>query len=288
MSTVLAGVLPAAVREGDDIAEQPFVEYLWSDLVARRNALSLWPEDIAPLLGIDLSRYREIEEGIFGYVSLRVINDVIAMEAFVAEEAERLVAGAPTEGTVVLHAVVDQETFTARYPQARTTHAAIAYPVSLQYVAVGRAAAELSRRGRDVEVYRGQRHFDLTAARLAIGLGKNETAYLLGRNVKSYYTAERGAKPPGADTLDELQAIDDFIIDTAANLKVGIDDNGVNVVWILGDQQEFEKAYPQARGQRTGKPYPIRVLRIAAARRAHTLEVTGRPTRIATRSTATP
>lgn len=286
MSTVLAGVLPAAVREGDDIAEQPFVEYLWSDLVARRNALSLWPEDIAPLLGIDLARYREIEEGIFGYVSLRVINDVIAMESFVAEEAEWLVSGAPTEGTVVLHTVVDQETFTARYPQARTTGGTIAYPVSLQYVAVGRAAAELGRRGRDVEVYRGERHFDLTAARLAVGLGKTETAYLVGRNVKSYYADEKGRKPPSTHSLGDLRALDDFIVETAGTLEVGVDDRGLDVVWILNNQREFEKAYPQARGQRTNQPYPIRALRIAAARRAHTMEVAGRPTRIATRSAA--
>jgi hypothetical protein len=279
MSTVLAGVLPA-VREGDDIAEQPFVEYLGSDLLARRSALSLSPEVLAPLLGLDLFRYKEIEGGALGYVGLRVINDVIAIEAFVAAETERLVAGAPEGGVVVLYAVVDQETFTVHYPQACTELRANVYPVSLQHVAVGRAAAELSRRDRDVEVYRGDRHFDLTAARLSVGLGKNETAYLLGRNVKSYYTAERGAKPPGADTLDELQAIDDFIVDTAGELEVGVDDSGVNVVWILGDQRAFEKAYPRARVPQSDTPYPVRTLHIAAARRAQTLEAAGQPTRI--------
>jgi hypothetical protein len=280
MSVGLAGVLPAAVREEDDIVEQPFVEYLWSDLKARRNALSLWPEDLAPLLGFDLTRYRTYETGGRDHPGAGLVGELIAMEAFVAGEADRLIEGAPAEGTVVLHAVVDQETFTTRYPQARTRRGENPFPVTLQYVAVGRAAAELSRRDRDVEVYRGERHFDLTAARLAVGLGKTETAHLLGLNVKSYYGAERGTKLPSEATLGELQDLDDFIVDTAGRFEVSVED-GVSVIWILDDQAEFEKIYPEARFQRSDTPYPVRMLHAAAGRRAGALEAAGQQVRIA-------
>ena len=47
-------------------------------------------------------------------------------------------------------------------------------------MAVGRAAAELSRRDRDVEVHSGGRRTNVTVRRLAAGLEKNETAALLG------------------------------------------------------------------------------------------------------------
>ena len=61
MSVGLAGVLPAAVRDQeDDIDEQP---YLWSDLLARRNALSLQVEDLVPVLRVDLRKYRSRETG---------------------------------------------------------------------------------------------------------------------------------------------------------------------------------------------------------------------------------
>jgi hypothetical protein len=280
MSVGLAGVLPAAVREEDDIVEQPFAEYLWSDLKVRRNALSLWPENLAPLLGLDLTRYRTYESGGRAGPGPGLVNELIAMEAFVAGEADRLIEGAPAEGTVVLHAVLDQDTFTAHYPQARTRRHQNPYPVSLQHVAVGRAAAELSRRGRDVEVYRGERHFDLTAGRLAAGLGKTETAHLLGLNVKSFYAAERGTTPPRETTLDELQNLDDFIVNTANKLEVSVED-AVSVIWVLDDQAEFEKTYPEAHFQRSDTPYPVRMLHVAAGRRVHTLDAAGQPARIA-------
>jgi hypothetical protein len=280
MSAGLAGVLPAAVREEGAIVEQPFAEYLWSDLKFRRNALSLWPEDLAPLLGLDLTRYRTYETGGRARPGPGLVNELIAMEAFVADEADRLIEGAPAEGAVVLQAVLDQDTFTARYRQARTRRYQNPYPVSLQYVAVGRAAAELSRRGRDVEVYRGERHFELTAGRLAVGLGKTETAHLLGLNVKSFYAAERGTKPPRETTLNELQNLDDFIADTATKLEVSVED-GVSVIWVLDDQVEFEKTHPEARFERSDTPYPVRMLHVAAGRRAHALDTAGRPARIA-------
>jgi hypothetical protein len=50
---------------------------------------------------------------------------------------------------------------------------------------------------------------------------------------------------------------------------------------MIDDQDAFERAYPQARTQRDGVVYPRRVHRVAAARRAHTLETAGGSVRIA-------
>ena len=141
----------------------------------------------------------------------------------------------------MLQAVIDQDEFTAAYPDARTLRDSVAYPLTLQHVAVGRAAAELSRQNRDVEVHRGDRRADLTGRRLAVGLEKNETAALLGVEKKHYYTAERGAKPPSAGLLAELQAVDDFITATASQVDV-TEVDGVSVVLILDDQRQFEEA----------------------------------------------
>lgn len=277
----LASALPGAIREEGDIVEQPSVEYLWSDLKVRRNALSLWPEGLAPLLGLGLAGYlRQEAGGDDVVVDPRIVAELSAMEAFVAAETDKIVAAAPTEGTVILQAVIDQDLFNTCYPEARTQLLGAAYPVSLQHVAVGRAAAQLCRRDRDVEVYRGERHFDLTVSRLAVGLGKNETAHLLGLNVKTYYRFERGQIPPKPLQLDELQALDDFIVDTAATLEVS-DADGVSVIWIGDDQAEFETTYPEARVQRSDTPYPVRMLHVAAGRRAHTIESAGQPVRIA-------
>jgi len=84
---------------------------------------------------------------------------------------------------VILHAVVDQADFEDAHPGARTKRDLVPYPMSLQHVAVGRAAAALGRQGRDVEVHRGNRRGDLTV--LAAGLLKDETARLLGSTKKS-------------------------------------------------------------------------------------------------------
>lgn len=282
MSVGLAEVLPAVFGEEDDIDEQPLAAYLWSDLKVRRNALSLWPEDLAPVLGLDLTRYRTYESGgrdLRG-AAAGIVEEIIAMETFVVGEVARLVDDPPTAGTVVLHAVLDQDTFNTRYPQARTRHTNHPYPVTLQYVAVGRAAAELRRRGRDVEVYRGERHFELAAARLAAGLGKKETALLLGLNEKTYNVTERGTKPAGRSGLmHTLQALDDFVNAAAARFEVSVQD-GVSVIWVLDDQAEFEKTYPEARFDRSDTPYPVRMLHVAAGRRVHQLDMAG-PARIA-------
>lgn len=280
MNVSLAEVAPIAGREEDDI-EQPFVEYLWPDLKGRRNALSLWPEDLANLYEMDLTRYRTVETGardLMGPVR-NLVDELIAMESFVTNEVELLIDDAPEEGAVVLHAVVDQETFTASRPDARTLLLQNPYPVMLQYVAVGRAAAQLRRLGRTVEVYRGERRFDLAAARSAVGLGKTETAYLLGIRVDSYRANERKGVVREA-SLNDLQTLDDFITEAAKGLEV-TEKSGVSIVWLSDDQKAFEKEYPNARVQRSDTPYPVRMLWVAAGRRAGMLEAAGRPVRIA-------
>lgn len=276
MKVGLAAVLPVAAHIQEDAITEP---YLWSDLIARRNALGMRVEDLVPVLRVDRGKYFSRETGSLD-VGKYLVDELIAMEEFVAEEAARLLSAAPPHGTVVLEAVVDQSTFEANYPDARTLRDRIAYPVALQYVAVGRAAAELSRRGRDVEVLRGNRRADLLVRRLATGLLKEETARLLGVNPTHYAKFERSPTAPPAGLIDELQAIDDFITTTAAGLDV-TDLDGVRVVMINDDDQDaFVRAYPHARTRRDSTPYPRRVLRVAAARRAHTLEAAGQSVRI--------
>lgn len=281
MSIGLAEPPPAAVREEGDIADQPLTEYLWSDLKARRNALSLWPEGLAELYGMDRKRYLTYESGARDLRGPHqgLVDELIAMEAFVSVETGRLLDEAPDEGVVALQAVVDQDAFNVQYPQARTRMLQNPYPVILQYVAVGRAAAELRRRGRDVEVYRGERRFDLAAARASVALGKEETAHLLGINAKSYFATERKRGVREA-SLNDLQGLDDFIADAVGELEVK-DSNGVSVIWIPEDQETFEKEYPQARIERSSTAYPVRTLWVAAGRRAGELEAASHSVRIA-------
>lgn len=283
MSTSAAGLLPAKGYDQEaDIAEESFNDgsppYLWSDLLARRNALSLLVEDIVPVLRVDLARYRSRETGALD-VGPYLVEELIAMEDFVADETDKLLAAAPASGVVKLQACVDQAEFEAAHPDERTLRDFVPYPVSLQHVAVGRAAAELTRRGRDVEVHRGERRADLTVRRLAAGLLKDETARLLGLDGKKYAKFERSTTAPPAGLLAELQAVEDFITSSAAELAVSEVD-GVSVVAMIDDQAEFERAYPQARTLRDGVVYPRRVHRVAAARRAHELEATDRSVRI--------
>lgn len=277
MSVGLVGALSAGAHDWEDDIDEP--PYLWSDLLARRNALSLRVEDLVPVLRVDLRKYRSRETGALE-VGPDLVDELIAMEEFVAAETEALLASAPATGTVVLQAVVDQGEFEHTYPDARTVRDLVPYPMSLQHVAVGRAAAELSRRERNVEVHRGDRRADLTARRLAAGLLKEETARLLGIDDKRYAKFERSAAAPPAGLVAELQAIDDFIAASAEQLNVA-DVDGVSVVLMIDDQQAFERAYPQARTKRDGTVYPRRVHRVAAARRAHELEAAGQSARIA-------
>ena len=97
---------------------------------------------------------------------------------------------------------------------------------------------------------------------------------------KRYAKFERSTTAPPAGLVAELQAIDDFITTSAGQLDV-TEVDGVSVVVMIDDQAEFERAYPQARTQRDGVVYPRRVHRVAAARRAHTLEAAGGSARIA-------
>jgi transcriptional regulator with XRE-family HTH domain len=277
MRVGLAGGLPAGAHDREDDIDEP--PYLWSDLLARRNALSLRVEDLVPVLRVDLRKYRSRETGALE-VGPELVDELIAMEEFVAGEADKLLAAAPAIGTVVLQAAVDQGEFEDAYPDARTLRDLVPYPMSLQHVAVGRAAAELSRRGRNVEVHLGDRRADLTVRRLAAGLLKDETARLLGIDEKRYAKFERSAAAPPAGLVAELQAVDDFITTSAGQLDV-TEAAGVSVVVMIDDQAEFERAYPQARTQRDGVVYPRRVHRVAAARRAHTLEAAGSSARIA-------
>ena len=277
MSVGLAGTLPAAVYDQEDDIDEP--PYLWSDLLARRNALSLRVEDLVPVLRVDLRKYRSRETGALE-VGPELVDELIAMEEFVAGDVARMLNTAPAEGTVTLQAAVDQVEFEDAYPDARTLRDLVPYPMSLQHVAVGRAAAELSRRGRDVEVHRGEQRGDLTVRRLAAGLLKEETARLLGIDVKRYAKFERSAAAPPAGLVTELQAIDDFIAASAGQLDVTVVD-GVSVVVMIDDQADFERIFPQARTQRDGVVYPRRVHRVAAARRAHELEAAGGSARIA-------
>ena len=277
MSVGLAGPMPAAVRdqEGTDIDEQP---YLWSDLLARRNALSLRVEDLVPLLRVDERKYRSRETGALE-VGPNLVDELIAMEEFVAGLTATYLAAAPADGPVTLRAVVDQVEFEDAHPDARTLRDLVPYPMSLQHVAAGRAAAELSRRGRDVAVHRGERRADLTVRRLAAGLLKDETARLLGIDGKRYAKFERSTSAPPAGLVAELQAVDDFIDSTASGLDVATAE-GVTVVMMIDDQDEFEATYPQAKTQRDAVIYPRRVHRVAAARRAHQIEAAGESVRI--------
>ena len=281
MSINTAGLLPVAVHDQEvDIDEDGFDEppYLWSDLLARRNALSLRVEDLVPVLRVDLRKYRSRETGALE-VGPELVDELIAMEDYVADEMNRMLTAAPASGVVQLQASVDQDDFETSYPDARTLRDLIPYPVSLQHVAVGRAAAELTRRGLDVEVHRGDRRADLTVRRLAAGLLKDETARLLGLDEKKYAKFERSTTAPPAGLLAELQAIEDFITASVSQLVV-TEAAGISMVTIVDDQAEFERVYPQARTQRDGVVYPRRVHRVAAARRAHALEAADQSVRI--------
>jgi len=263
-------------------APRPVTElhYLWSDLRARRPALGLRREELAELLRTDEGRYWSRENGDRNTGPL-IVAELIEMERFVAQQAQQLLDDAPPAPTmVVLAAVPDQDQFDRTYPAARTLRHGVHYPVTLQHVAVGRAAATLTRRGYDVEVHRGDRRADLLVRRLACGLLKNETAALLGLSQKKYNAHETGKAAPPAGLIAELQAVDDFITTTASQLTVG-DVNGVPVVFTLDDPAEFPNIYPQARTRRDGNAYPVRVHHVAAALRASALTLDGAQPRIA-------
>ena len=61
MSVAVMSSLPTAVHDQEENIDEP--PYLWSDLLARRNALSLRVEDLVPVLRVDMSKYRSRETG---------------------------------------------------------------------------------------------------------------------------------------------------------------------------------------------------------------------------------
>lgn len=253
--------------------------YLWPDLLVRRNTLALHREDLVALLQVGWGKYRTRENGCRP-VSASLIGELLAMEEFVREETNTLVAAASAAtGTVTLQALFDQVHFEQKYPDQRTIRGRRPYPVSLHDVAVGRAAAELCRRGYSAEVYRGQRRADLTVRRRAAGLLKNETAKLLGITKNKYYSWESGKTEPATGLLSELQAVDDFIAVTAARLSV-TKTNGINVIRMLDDDERFQDDYPNACTVRDGRPLPLRLYRVAVGRLASTIEAAGEEVRI--------
>lgn len=264
-------------------------DYLGSDIRSYRNALSLRFEELNALLGVDEARQWEREAGKRD-IGRFVMVELLLMEQFVEDltrlEIAAVIADAPDPeapgvGAVVLEAFESQEEFQVAYPHAATRRDGTAYPVSLQQVAVGRAAAELSRRGYNVEVYRTDgRRADLKVRRMAAGLLKRETAELLGSTEKKYHLVERGKSAAPAGMIEELQAVDDFIEQTAANLPV-TSAEGADVVLMTSDLHQFRRAFPHARTRRDGRPYPTRVVAIAAVRRARAMMAdSGRPIRI--------
>lgn len=260
-----------------EVEETP--PYLWSDLLARRDALGLRREEMVKVLRVDERKYRARESGALP-VGSTLIEEVAAMETFVEHETERLLRKASPVGTVVLRAAEDQAHFERLYPKARSLRDGAPYPVTLQHVAAGRAAAILNRRDRTVEVRRGDRWADLLVRRLAVGLVKREAAGLLGVSDSHFYKCERGNDSPPTGLVSELQTIDDFI-QLSGLLLTRSRIEGATVVHMLDDQDDFLRAFPRARTVMGYRPYPLRVHRIAVARRAQRLAAEGARTRIA-------
>jgi transcriptional regulator with XRE-family HTH domain len=266
--------LPAdpTTDRGDDFGDG--WPYRWSDLFARRIALGFRREDAGPVLDYRMQRYWSQEDGEHD-VDPRLVKMLIAMENFVAEMTTSMLdmAASGDDCAVVLTAATGQDEFMAAHPRAyhHRRGGVFPYPFILQHVSAGRAAAELTRRGRSVAVYRGDKHAELAVRRLAVGLSKNHTADLLGVDRHRYLTWESGQKPPPAGLVNELQAIDDFITTAAAGLDVDDVGGGISVVHMLDEQRQFERTYPRARTIRDGVAYPLRVYRVAAARRAQQL-----------------
>lgn len=253
--------------------------YLWSDLLARRDALGLQRRQLAQVLGADDRQYQARERGSLPALAEHV-DEIAAMEAFVDDQTTALLRRVPIAGTVVLRAVEDQREFERRFPGARSSSAGSPYPLTLQHVAAGRASAILRRRDRTVEVRRGDRSADLAVRRLAVGVSKREAAGLLGVSDSHYYQCERGTESAPTRLVEELQAIDDFI-QLSGLLLTHSRFAGAAVVHMLDDHEQFIRAFPRAVSVRSCQPYPLRVHRIAVARRAQRLAAEGRPTRIA-------
>ncbi|TKV35398.1 hypothetical protein [Mycobacteroides abscessus] len=262
--------------------------YRSCDLLAYRDALALRREELADLLRVAVDKQGKRERG-NSDVGLDLAAEMQAIENLVENIAGAAVTAALTDQptpveneSVKLTVAADQDEFAALYPGARTLQDGLVYPVSLQHVAIGRAAADLTRRGHQVEVYRADRRVDLMVRRASAGLFKNETVDLLRVDKKHYYRWELGQRPPPANALAELQAVNDFIAATASRLEVhAYGDVEVLQTYDDRDQHRFEADYPHARTLVGTAAYPARMHRVAAARRAHEMIGAGRPVRIA-------
>lgn len=285
--------MPVFLQPGDSQPErlqpgdfQP--DYRWSDLISRRAALGLARDVLADTLGVSAGKFWSREGG-NTTSGAYLIDELNAMEAFVQQRAAAFIDDAINDDgdtTVTLKVVVDPPEFEKTYPDAKTRRDGIPYPFTLEYVAAGRAAAELTRRGYVVEVYRGDFRADLVTRRAAVGLPKTMAGQLLGLGEKKYNLWETGKKsapkaaagagaPFPVGLVRELQKIDDFITETAAALDV-VELGGVKAVVLVDSQAEFERTYPEAKTIRGGTPYPLRVLRVAASRRVSQLGESGR------------
>lgn len=266
---------------GEDVRhDRDVMPYLWSDLLPRRVALGLQLDDVAELLGVDWDRYARRENGNKRINEPGLIEEMAEMEAFVAEASASMISAAPSApaGAIVLRAFEDQETFVAAHPKQRTLAANIPYPVLLHHVAIGRAAAALTRDGRTVEIFRGDRRADLACRRLAVGLTKGEAGPFFGLKEKKYYEYENGARTSDG-LIAEFQAVDDFITRLISETSVA-ELEGVAIVPMFDDETDFAEQYPDAQTLRSGRPYPMRFGRVAAGRLAGALEAGGKEVRI--------
>lgn len=254
--------------------------FSWADLLARRETLGISAEQLTEILGVDRKMLTERETGA-RTVGDRLIAELDAMEQFVTAQTSAMISdSSPDVEVVVLELMEDQDDFERTFPTAVSLREKVPYPAPLHYVAAGRAAAELGRRGRPVKIHRGDKSADLLARRLAAGMGKTATAAVLGIDKKHYYSRWEGGKAPAAGIVAELQAIDDFITAVTSELEVHRNAAGITMLKMLDDQQEFEKQYPQARTIRDNNPYPVVVHHVAVGRRTRQLTADGELVRI--------
>lgn len=271
----------ALLAPADDVRhDRGVMPYLWSDLLARRVALGLQIDDVVELLGVDWDRYARRENGNKKINDPGLIEECMEMEAFVDQATAAMIAAATAgpEGPIVLQAFKDQESFAAAYPKDRTLEGKAPYPALLHHVAVGRAAAALTRAGHTVEVFRGDRRADLLVRRLAVGLTKSQTGPFFGLKTKKYFEYENGLRT-SEGLISEFQAIDDFITRLADETQVAEID-GTTIVPMFDDEAEFAEQYPAAQTLRIGRPYPLRFCRVAAGRLAGALDAADKDVRI--------
>lgn len=265
---------------GDSVVEQLVNSwYSGADLAAARNAVGLSIHELTSVLRVDGENYKAREADTKD-VQAHLVAELTAMNAFVTGLADQLAAAVPAAGVVVLEAVPDQASFESVFPLAKTRRDGVPYPVGLQHNAVGRVACELQRQGRTVEVHRGSRRADLLVRRRAVGLSGKEAARLFGLNEKTYLEGEQGKKPLSR-VLAELQAVEDFIVAEAADVRVVDVGNIKAVLTGGGDAGTQNRRAAAAVTLRDQKPYPASVHYAAAGRAAEELRNAGHDVRVA-------